>query len=158
MPSQPTPPPNSATPESSSASEKDAVATTAKAKLSEYQKATEFLAIERTFLAWVRTSIAVISLGFVIAKFGVWLRELSRRLDPQQQTESTGLSRPMGVGMMAFGGVLVILAAWHFHKVNQTIELGEVRPNRGLVLAVTAGVALLTILVIVYMLSTSHKL
>jgi len=37
----------------------------------EEKLATEFLANERTFLAWVRTSIAVISLGFVVAKFGL---------------------------------------------------------------------------------------
>jgi putative membrane protein len=44
------------------------------------RKATEYLANERTFLAWIRTSIAVITLGFVIAKFGVWLREIATRL------------------------------------------------------------------------------
>ena len=34
------------------------------------RRATEYLASERTFLAWIRTSIAVVSLGFVVAKFG----------------------------------------------------------------------------------------
>ena len=38
--------------------------------VSEDRKATEHLANERTFLAWIRTSIAVITLGFVMAKFG----------------------------------------------------------------------------------------
>src|SRR5438094_5401281 len=37
----------------------------------------EILANERTFLAWVRTSIAVMSLGFVIARFSLWMREMS---------------------------------------------------------------------------------
>ena len=45
----------------------------------EDKKATEYLANERTFLAWIRMSIAIISLGFVIAKFDVWLRELAMR-------------------------------------------------------------------------------
>ena len=48
-----------------------------KAKIHEDKIATEYLANERTFLAWIRTSIAVISLGFVIAKFSVWLNELA---------------------------------------------------------------------------------
>jgi putative membrane protein len=39
----------------------------------------ELLANERTFLAWLRTSIAVMSLGFVVARFGLWLRELALR-------------------------------------------------------------------------------
>ena len=42
------------------------------APIHEEKRATEYLANERTFLAWVRTSIAVISLGFVVSKFSVW--------------------------------------------------------------------------------------
>ena len=126
--------------------------------LPDHQKATEHLAAERTFPAWVRTGIAVISLGFVVAKFGVWVRELAARLDPQMQIHSTGMSLPMGVAMMAFGAILTVLAAWHFHIVNQAIERGEVQANRGLVVTVTAGVALLAVLMIVYMLLANNSL
>jgi putative membrane protein len=123
-----------------------------KAKIPDEKRASEFLANERTFLAWIRTSIAVISLGFVVAKFGVWLRELSASLAPGVPIHSTGLSLPMGIAMMAMGGALAVLAAWHYHLVNLAIERGEVRANRGLILAVTAGVALLALMMIVYLL------
>lgn len=126
--------------------------------LPDHQKCTEHLAVERTFLAWVRTSIAIISLGFVVAKFSVWLRELAARLDPQVQIHSTGMSLPIGGGMMAFGDLLTILAAWHCHIVNRAIERGEVRANRSLVVTVTAGVAALAVLMIVYMLLTAKSL
>lgn len=76
--------------------------------LPDHQKGTEHLAVERTFLAWVRTSISIIGLGFVVAKFGVWVRELAARLEPQVQIHSTGMSLPIGVGMMAFGGILTV--------------------------------------------------
>ena len=125
--------------------------------LPDHQKCTEHLAVERTFLAWVRTSIAIISLGFVVAKFSVWLRELAARLDPRVQIHSMGMSLPIGVGMMAFGGILTVLAAWHCNSVNQAIERGEVRGNRSLVVTVTAGVALLAVLMIVYMLLTARS-
>ena len=121
-------------------------------------KATEYLANERTFLAWVRTSIAVISLGFVVAKFSVWMRELALRLAPGTPVPSTGMSMPIGIAMMAFGGVLVMLAAWHYHLVNKAIEQGNVRANRGLVLTVTFAVALLAILMITYMVLTTEHL
>lgn len=120
--------------------------------------ATEYLAAERTFLAWVRTSIAVITLGFVVAKFGVWLREIAIRLNPKIPIHSTGMSLPMGEAMMAFGGVLVVLAAWHFHVVNQALERGEVRANRGLVVIVTVAVAALAGLMIVYMVLAAKNL
>lgn len=129
-----------------------------KAKIPDEKRASEYLANERTFLAWIRTSIAVISLGFVVAKFGVWLRELSSRLAPQTPIPSTGLSLPIGVTMMAMGGALAILAAWHYHLVNRAIERGEVQANRGLIIAVTVGVALLALMMIVYLLVASQRL
>jgi putative membrane protein len=122
------------------------------------KKATEYLANERTFLAWIRTSIAVISLGFVIAKFGVWLRELATRLAPQIPIHSTGMSLPLGVAMMVLGGSLAVLAAWHYHLVNRAIERGEVRANRGLVVTVTVAVALLALLMIAYLVLTVEHL
>jgi putative membrane protein len=129
-----------------------------KKPLPDHQKASEHLAAERTFLAWVRTSIAVISLGFVVAKFGLWMRELATHLYPQMPSHSTGMSLPIGVAMMTFGGTLCILAAWHFHCVEQAIERGEVESNRGLIIAITAGVALLATVMIVYMLLTAHSI
>jgi putative membrane protein len=129
-----------------------------KAHIPEEKRATEFLANERTFLAWIRTSIAVISLGFVVAKFGVWLRELSANLAPGTPVHSTGLSLPMGIAMMAMGGGLAVLAAWHYHLVNLAIERGEVRANRGLIIAVTAGVAFLAMAMIIYLLIAAEQL
>jgi putative membrane protein len=41
-------------------------------------KASDHLANERTFLAWIRTSISIIVFGFVVAKFGITLREFLR--------------------------------------------------------------------------------
>jgi putative membrane protein len=125
-----------------------------KAQISDDKKAAEFLANERTFLAWIRTSIAVISLGFVVAKFDVWLRELAKHIEPQIHLRSTGISLPMGITMMAFGGVLAALAAWHYHVVNLAIERGEVRANRGLIVTVTVGMVLLAVMMIVYLLAT----
>lgn len=81
--------------------------------------APHYLANERTFLAWIRTSIAVIGLGFVVAKFSVWLRELTVRPDPALQINSTEMSLPIGLAMMAFGGALTILAAPRYHVVNR---------------------------------------
>lgn len=118
------------------------------------ERASEYLANERTFLAWIRTSIAVISLGFVVAKFSVWLHELAWRLDPRMQTLQTGASLPIGVMMMALGGILAVLAAWHYHKVNLAIERSQVSADRGLVILVTIMVCSLAIVMITYMLVT----
>lgn len=124
------------------------------ATISNDKKAAEYLANERTFLAWIRTSIAVMSLGFVVAKFDVWLRELAKRIDPQIHLKSTGISLPMGLTMMAMGGVLAVLAAWRYHVVNLAIERGEVSADRGLIVTITVGIVLLSLAMIFYLLAT----
>jgi len=124
--------------------------------VSEYQKASEYLASERTFLAWIRTSIAIVSLGFVVAKFGVWLRELSSQFEQHPHISTTGMSLPIGATMIAFGGLVALLAFWHFHIVNKAIERGHVRASRRLVGAVAYAVALIAVSVIIYLVVTTR--
>lgn len=126
------------------------------AMIGDEKRATEYLANERTFLAWIRTSIAIISLGFVVAKFSLWLRELATQLHPQTQTFHAGVSMSIGVTMMVLGGVLAILTAWRYHVVNHAIENGVVSADRGLVILVTVMVALLCVAMIFYMLLTAQ--
>jgi putative membrane protein len=127
-------------------------------RLSDDRRATEFLASERTFLAWIRTSIAVVSLGFVVAKFGVWLRELAGRALPGPVPSGSGTSLPIGVSMMAFGALLAVLAVWRYNAVNQAIERGEVHADRILVMLVTVMVVVLAVAMIVVMLLPAPSL
>jgi putative membrane protein len=126
------------------------------AEISSDKKATEYLANERTFLAWIRTSIAVISLGFVIARFGVWLRELAARIDPKIEARSTQFSLLIGVAMMAFGSALTLLAAWRYRGINRAIARGEFQADRGLVIIVAISVASLGVAMMVYLLLTGN--
>ena len=88
-------------------------------------RGSDYLANERTFLAWIRTSIAVMSLGFVVAKFSLWLRLLGMRIQPHAPLRSAGTSLPLGVGMMAFGSVLAIAALMHCRAVHRAIARGD---------------------------------
>jgi putative membrane protein len=119
------------------------------------KKATEYLANERTFLAWIRTCIAVISLGFVIARFGVWLRELATQIAPKTSAQSTSLSLLVGVAMMALGSALKMVAAMRYHAINRAIDRGSIKPDKGLVIIVTVSVALLRAVMIAYLLFTA---
>jgi putative membrane protein len=121
------------------------------------RRATEYLANERTFLAWIRTCIAVISLGFVIARFGVWLRELGSRFDPKAETHGTGFSLVAGIAMMALGSVLTLLAAWRYRSINRSIDCGEYQVDESLVVIVTGSVATLGIVMIAYLFLTAHQ-
>ena len=120
------------------------------AEMPDDKKATEHLANERTFLAWVRTSIAIMSLGFVVAKFGLWLRELGANLSPHP-IHGSGLSGPIGMGMIAFGGLMALLAAWRFHVVNRQIDRGRVSIDRGLVFLIAIAMGVLALVMVGYL-------
>jgi putative membrane protein len=67
-----------------------------------------YFAAERTLLAWVRTGITVIGLGFVVARFGLFLQILRQNPNPASHPGSTYI----GVGLVLLGSAAVALAAW----------------------------------------------
>jgi inner membrane protein YidH len=111
----------------------------------------ELLANERTFLAWLRTGIAVMSLGFVVARFGLWLRELALQINPHVALRHTGLSLPLGEVMIGFGALMTLVAAWRYHVVNRAIERGEIKSDPRMVSLVTIAVVISAIALIIYM-------
>lgn len=67
-----------------------------------------YFAAERTLLAWIRTGLTVIGLGFVVARFGLFLRLMR---DSPAPTASGG-STLIGVGLVVLGSVAIGVAAW----------------------------------------------
>ncbi len=116
------------------------------------------LANERTFLAWIRTSVAVVSLGFVIARFSFWLNELALTTGQHVQLQRTGLSLPIGLGMMAFGALLTVFSAYRYQAVSRAIDRGEFFSAGSLILAVTAATFALAVMLIVYLLVAAGRL
>jgi putative membrane protein len=119
-------------------------------------KGQEYLANERTFLAWIRTAIAVVSLGFVVARFSLWLRQMTE-VSGAPAPHLRGISLPMGEILMVFGGCLPVLAAWRYHVVNRQIEEDRVSADRGLIVLVTVVVALLAVAMAVAMFLSEGK-
>ena len=119
------------------------------------RRTSDHLANERTFLAWVRTSVSITGLGFVVARFGLWLRQLTAHLDAHgPPVHHTGLSLPLGVGMMAAGGLLAVLAAGRYGRVRRAIDRGDSAAAGHAVTVVTLVVLALTASLVVYMLLT----
>jgi putative membrane protein len=60
-----------------------------------------YFAAERTFLAWIRTGITVMAFGFVVARFGLFLRLL--RTQGGEPIGGTGLSPYLGAVLVVLG-------------------------------------------------------
>ena len=86
-------------------------------------KASDHLANERTFLAWIRTSISVIVFGFVVAKFGITLREFLR-MQGNTRHES-GMSLAIGVGFMAMGIFMALISLVRYRTTMQRLNADE---------------------------------
>lgn len=103
----------------------------------------EHQANERTFLAWLRTSIALIGFGFAIARFGLFLRELQTRLTDQfVPSHSVISSQSIGLGLVIVGIVVIVLAVWRYNQVFWQIEQSNYQPSR-LMVWVTAVIVIL---------------
>jgi putative membrane protein len=82
---------------------------------------------ERTFLAWVRTGIAVIAFGFVIEKFNLFLLSLldAASLDPTRRSQLERLSGPsthfQGLALIVVGIVLLFVATIRFVRTERLL-------------------------------------
>jgi len=68
-----------------------------------------YLAAERTLLAWLRTGLGLIGVGFAVARFGLFLRELQP--EKVRAAHATGLSAWAGVALVALGVIVNVGAA-----------------------------------------------
>ena len=90
----------------------------------ESTQAREHLANERTLLAWIRTAIALMGLGFVVARFGLFLREISAIGGHPVQSEST-YSGPIGIVLVASGLLAVAISTFRFFQARDQIKKGR---------------------------------
>jgi putative membrane protein len=117
-------------------------------------RAGDHLANERTFLAWVRTSISVIVFGFVVAKFGITLREFLR-LGGHVAAEGR-LSLVIGVGFMAMGIFMAIVAVYRYRVTLRRLESREFQPARGVVVFLGLVTALFGAILAIYLILTAR--
>jgi putative membrane protein len=113
-----------------------------------------FLAAERTLLAYVRTALAMIGLGFVIARFGLLLRELTAArggTPPPQPHYSVWI----GAGLVLAAAAVIALAGVHYHREVRRLNsaLGEPWPASRLAIGVAALMCAVAIATAVYLLS-----
>lgn len=112
------------------------------------------LANERTFLAWIRTGLATISIGFVVARFGLFLRELGLKSEPIPDT-SLHYSMVFGVGLSITGVVAIIIALLNFLQVRHDIEQNTFHSRISYIIILTVLAVLIGILLSFYLLLSS---
>jgi len=110
----------------------------------------DHLANERTFLAWVRSCIGILALGFVVARFGLLIRELGPHAP---RRTPLGFSTGFGVALVACGAVLVALATLRYRATTRAIDRNIYHPSAGLILLLSGGSVLVAALLAAYLLT-----
>lgn len=111
----------------------------------------DHLANERTFLAWLRTGIATIAFGFVVARFGLLLNELQVK---HQHAVSAHYSTEFGAALIILGVAIIIAALCNFLHNRRLIDTETFRPRTGFAIVLTTLVSLIGILLAIYLFFT----
>jgi putative membrane protein len=92
-----------------------------------------FLQLETSLLVWLRTSLALMGFGFVIARFGLFLREIAQanQLSVHPHSWLTPVNTLTGTGLIVLGIVVLLIAVWNHQQVVDRLHRGElVLPSR----------------------------
>jgi putative membrane protein len=111
-------------------------------------------AAERTFLAWIRTGLALMGFGFVVARFGLFLKEISGH---QPGVKSYGFSLWAGSAMVLLGAMMNLAAVARHLEVIKRINSGESIVTRPSLIAIAVGIVLglVGIAMVVFLLAVS---
>ncbi len=110
------------------------------------------MANERTFLAWVRTSIGIMAFGFVVEKFALFLRQLYFIIGKQPVSRSSGYSSIFGGALVGFGALMGVLAFVRYRKVEKQIDTDTYQPSFLLDIMVTLTLLAIAVFLIIYLL------
>src|SRR4030043_3333 len=80
------------------------------------------MANERTFLAWIRTSIGIMAFGFVVEKFALFVKEISFILGKKVIPSPRGYSSIFGICLVGLGALMGVLAFIRYKKVERQID------------------------------------
>jgi uncharacterized protein (DUF302 family)/uncharacterized membrane protein YidH (DUF202 family) len=114
----------------------------------------DYLAAERTFLAWIRTGLALMGFGFVVARFGLFLEQI-QVFQHAPTAQSYGLSLWFGTALIAVGVVVNLHSAWHHLRLVRQLDRGGAVPPRPSMQAVLIALllALVGLAMAIYLLS-----
>lgn len=115
------------------------------------------LAAERTLLAWVRTGLSLMGFGFVVARFGLFLRELAS-LKPDVPHRPGGMSEWIGVVMVLVGVAALAYGAFDYRAALMRIRQAKPLPvDRGTAGLLLSGVlAVIGLIVAVYLVAITN--
>lgn len=77
---------------------------------------------ERTYLAWVSLSVAIMAFGFIIERFELFLFQLNKAMGDKALFQPSVTAEWAGLGLFLLGLFLIINATWRFYQIKKMID------------------------------------
>ena len=119
------------------------------------------MANERTFLAWIRTSIGIMAFGFVVEKFALFMKQLSYFFMKsgypinQPLSSSRGYSSILGIFLVGLGAVMGLLAFIRYKKVEKQIDDDAYQPSLILDILLAISILVVGIFLVIYLIHST---
>src|SRR5579862_3882641 len=101
----------------------------------------DYFAAERTFLAWIRTGLALMGFGFVVARFGLFLREIEFSQHPLA-LHSARFTLWVGTALILIGVMVNLFSAVQHVRFVQAVKAGTEVVDRPVAMAVVIALIL----------------
>src|ERR1035438_4270829 len=99
--------------------------------------ASDHLANERTFLAWVRTGIGIMAFGFVVVKFSLFIKQLALLLGDKMVIQQKGYSSFTGIILVGLGIATILFAFLRYRRTEKQLDLNNYKQSDLLIIFVT---------------------
>ncbi|MGO1595179.1 MAG: YidH family protein [Sphingobacterium sp.] len=115
-------------------------------------KTNDHLANDRTFLAWIRTSLGIIGLGFIVVKFSMFLKQVSLMVGMTGgETHHDSFSSIIGVFLVAFGALTTLVSYLDYRRIRNQIDHNKFARRGQLINFMAVGIMLISSLLIWYL-------
>ncbi len=117
------------------------------------------MANERTFLAWIRTSIGIMAFGFVVEKFALFIKQMSLILSnaniENASPPSHGYSAIVGIFLVGLGTLMGLFAFVRYKKVERQIDEDTYQTSSMLDTLLTISVLAVGIFLVIYLIHST---
>ena len=117
---------------------------------------TDHLANERTFLAWMRTSIGIMAFGFVVVKFSLFVKRISLLFGKTEINPPThGLSAIVGIVLVLVGTITIIFSYIRYRQSEKQIREGAYFHSTLLISVISVFILIVSVLLIIYLVTSA---
>jgi len=114
----------------------------------------DHLANERTYLAWIRTSLGIMVFGFVVVKFSLFLKQVPLLLGKETPIHQGGYSAFLGIIIVLLGAIIAFLSYIRYKHTEKQLREGVYVHSTLLITILTGFILLVSVFLIAYLIQS----